>query len=112
MLFDKTMPGKVKKAPGKVIVTTEKQELLDAMREKSDAEILALAKEMELPIENIDGKIKDREAAIRFLIKGGCPNCGKKVNKKVIVRKYFDEKSHSHKKKLALVVASEVNAEK
>lgn len=58
-------------------------ELIRAMEQMSDEEIIQLAGERSLPVEKTpDGKLKDKKETINFLIKGpgGCTNCGKKGN--------------------------------
>jgi len=57
----------------------ERNEIFEAMLEETDEAIIALAAEMGVPVETISPtKLKNKEATIQYLIKGGCPNCGKK----------------------------------
>ena len=87
MLYSTKLPDSKENVGGLKAISdasaAENKEIFELMKNQPDEEIIALAKEMEIPLEYSDEsktKLKDKEASIRFLIQGGCPNCGKKKN--------------------------------
>lgn len=57
---------------------TDDAELMQVMNTLSDKEIIALAAELEQPVETTsDNKLKNRNQTIEHLVKGGCYGCGK-----------------------------------
>lgn len=80
MLYTTQMPdSKVSLNKGMMGNLEENKMIFNIMMQQEDKEIIALAEEMKINVDKTsDGNLKDKAGTINFLIKGGCPNCGKK----------------------------------